>query len=64
MFTICLFLVHLPLDFYMQVLCLKLIYIKVLLLLQVKFTGWVNYLIPLRGLLSQGGCVPWAPWIP
>ena len=33
-------------------LCLN---IKVLLLLQVKFTGWVNYLIPLGGLLSQPG---------
>ena len=43
---------------FLQVLCLN---IKVLLLLQVKFTGWVNYLIPLRGLLSQGGCVPWEP---
>ena len=37
---------------FLQVLCLN---IKVLLLLQVKFTGWVNYLIPLRGLLSQPG---------
>ena len=33
-------------------LCLN---INVLLLLQVKFTGWVNYLIPLGGLLSQPG---------
>ena len=48
----CLFSVHLPLDFYMPVVFKN---IKVLLLLQVKFTGWVNYLIPLRGLLSQPG---------
>ena len=44
--------------------CLLCLNIKVLLLLQVKFTGWVNYLIPPGWLLSQVGCVPWEPWIP